>query len=88
MSAKDAALRRQIATIAAYSKHAKTDGRDATAAARRASHVTRFEDIVDPERILSPSERHRRVVAARKAYFRSLALKSGAARRARRGMTA
>lgn len=81
MSAKDPAVRRQIATIAAYSKHAKIDGREATAAARRASHVTRFENDVDPHRLLSALERARRVEAARKAYFRQLALKSARARR-------
>ena len=83
MSARDPEERRLIASIAAYSKHALVDGRTATAAARHASHVTRFQKLVDPEGILTDAELARRVEAARKAHFRRLALKSAQARRAR-----
>src|SRR5689334_21124754 len=81
MSAADRAQRRPIASIAALSTHARIDGREATRAARHASHVERFERLVDPDRILEPSERQRRVVAARRAHFKTLALKSAQARR-------
>jgi hypothetical protein len=44
----------------------------------------RFLDEVDPDRILPEAERKRRADHARKAYFTRLALKSAAARKARR----
>lgn len=73
-----------IASIGGLAKAAKWDGRVATAAARQASQVTRYEEAVDPDRVLSAAERNRRVEAARKAYMRKLALKSAAARRSRK----
>jgi hypothetical protein len=75
--------RSAIAKIAALTRHAHTDGREATAAARHASHVTRFEDQVDPDRVLAPAERQRRVQRARRAHFNELARRSANARRAR-----
>lgn len=46
--------------------------------------LKRFEDEVDPERILSDSERAIRAEHARKAHYLRLALKSANARRERR----
>jgi hypothetical protein len=46
----------------------------------RSKFLERFNDEVDPERVLSPDERARRAEAARKAYFARLALKSSMAR--------
>ena len=51
----------------------------------RAAFLSRFEDEVDPERALPEAERHRRAVAAKKAYFTRLALKSAKARRRQGG---
>lgn len=60
-----------------------TDPVAGTAAARRAAH-DRFEREVDPDGLLPRDERSRRAARARSAHFRSLALKSAKARRARR----
>jgi hypothetical protein len=81
VSANDPSERRLIASIAALTKHSRIDGRDATRAARYASHVERFERLVDPDGTLDPTERQRRVAAARRAHFKALALKSAQARR-------
>jgi hypothetical protein len=86
MSARDPRERRLIASIAALSRHARVNGEEATRAARYASHVERFENLVDPERVLEPSERQRRTVAARRAHFKTLALKSAQARRKTSGL--
>lgn len=77
MTPKERSIR---ARIAAYSLHSKSDSRELTASARKA-FLDRFEQMVDPEGVLTPSERARRAGAARKAYFTSLALKSARARR-------
>lgn len=46
----------------------------------RAAFLARFDDQVDPDRVLSPAERARRAEAARKLYFARLALKSSLSR--------
>ena len=63
------------AQLAAYTLHATHDSTKLTEKARHASNVTRFEKLVDPDGILTPEERGRRVEHARRAYMRSLALK-------------
>lgn len=67
------------AKLAAHTLHAKVDSREHTAPARRA-FMARFEDEVDPDRVLPEAERRRRAEHARKAYFTRLALKSTQAR--------
>lgn len=74
-----AAQRSLIGRIAAHSMHAKHDPRETTAAGR-AAFMRRFEDEVDPDRVLSDAERARRAESARKAYMAKLALKSAQAR--------
>lgn len=74
--------RSQRASIAAHAKWAHTDAREGTAKARQV-FLDRFEREVDPEGILSPSERARRAEHAKSAHFKRLALKSARARRAR-----
>ena len=61
---------------------ARHDGRDMTASARRA-FLTRFENEVDPDRVLDPLERERRAEAAKRAYFLEMAMKSVRARRSK-----
>jgi hypothetical protein len=76
--------RKLQAQAAVHQSWANTPDRTArTAAARRAAD-RRFEDQVDPERTLPPSERARRAEHARKAHMYSLALKSAKARRQRK----
>lgn len=71
------------ARIAAHALHSQHDSRELTAKAR-AAFDRRFYDQVDPERVLSPKERERRVAQARSAYFQSLSWKSRRARQARK----
>lgn len=68
------------ARLAAYSLHSKVDSRRHTQAARD-GFIRRFEDEVDPERILSEQERQKRAERALKAHMTRLALKSARARR-------
>lgn len=75
-------LRSQRARIGAHAQHAKHDARQTTAAARAAADQ-RFEDEVDPDRVLPEDERARRAAHARSAYFTRLAYQSAKARAAR-----
>lgn len=72
------------ARMAAHALHAKVDSRQHTEPARKA-FMDRFEDQVDPDRVLPPAERARRAEQAKKAYFVGLALKSSQARNKRSG---
>lgn len=65
--------------IGAFATHAAHDVRETTAAGR-AAFLRSFEDQVDPERQLPEAERLRRALAARKAHFARLALKSATTR--------
>lgn len=78
------AERKLRARLAAQSRHAKYSADEALAPAR-AGFLSSFERQVDPERLLSPEERHRRAELARKAHYSRLGLLSAKARRARRG---
>jgi hypothetical protein len=51
-----------------------------TTTAAREKFLSRFDDEVDADRVLSPAERARRAEAARKAYMTRLALKSSISR--------
>lgn len=65
------------ARLAALSQHAQ--GKTNTGPAHQA-FLDRFEREVDPEGILPDPERQRRALAARRAYFQRLALRSSIAR--------
>ena len=65
--------------IGAYRLHATHDPRETTQAARE-RFLGRFEREVDPDGSLSPQERARRALAARKAHFAQLAYRSARAR--------
>ncbi len=71
------------ARIAAHESWAKTPDRSARTANARAAMASKFEQLVDPDRVLSPQERADRAEHARKAHFTRLALKSAQARRRR-----
>ena len=68
--------------IGAFVLHSRYDARETTAAARSA-FLARFENEVDPERVLSEAERLTRAEYARKAHFARLALKSAQVRAGR-----
>ena len=76
LSPQEATLRGRIG---AYALHARYDSREVTAPAR-AKFLSRFEDEVDPDRLLSPEERQRRAEHARRAHFARLAYASAKAR--------
>jgi len=65
--------------IGAFITHSRHDARETTRAAR-AAFANRFEDQVDPDRVLPEAERLRRAESARKAHFARLALASARAR--------
>jgi len=71
--------RRQRSKLGAYTQQALYDTRETTRAARAAFNQ-RFIDQVDPDGTLSQDERIRRALAARRAYFAALALRSAIAR--------
>ena len=64
---------------AAHALHSLYDSRETTKAARDA-FLARFDSIVDPDGVLTSSERNRRAEQARKAYFTDLARRSSKAR--------
>lgn len=72
--------RSPIHAAAALTRIAREGGSAVSAPARAAFDQT-FVDQVDPDRVLPPDERARRVSAARRAYFLTLAAKSVDARR-------
>jgi hypothetical protein len=74
--------RRLRARLGAYAQQAAHDTRETTKNARLAFNQ-RFLDQVDPDGTLPEAERVRRALAARKAYFAGLALRSSTARRRR-----
>jgi hypothetical protein len=77
------AQRRLRAQIAANTRWAHED--PAFNAARGQAGLTaRFEREVDPDGVLSPAERARRVEHARKAHFARMALASAKVRAARK----
>lgn len=69
------AQRTMLAQMAAHTLHATHDSTKLTENARKASNVTRFEKMVDPNNELPEDERRRRVDQARSAYMRGLAYK-------------
>lgn len=78
---RDMALRGRIGGFARAARH---DTREMTAAGR-ATFLSRFERLVDPDGILPEAERARRAESARKAHFARMAFKSAQARRRKGG---
>lgn len=76
--------RSTIARIAANDRWAKEKDRSAATQAARDGLLRKFEDQVDPDRVLSPDERARRVENARSAHYSRIARKSAQARAARK----
>ena len=72
------------ARAAAYEMHAKHGSRKA-AVKGQAALLAKFERQVDPDGLLTPEERRRRALHARRAHMARLALASARSRRANRG---
>jgi hypothetical protein len=79
----DTEERRLSGRIGALVNHSRHDSRETTAKARK-TFLSRFEDEVDPDRVLPPEERLRRAEYARRAYFTRLSLLAVKARRQKR----
>lgn len=89
MDPHERSLQNRRAALIQHSRIA--DPSAATAPAREAARrrlVEKFENEVDPDRVLDPAERERRASYARKAYFAGLALKSAQTRRQNRATAA
>lgn len=72
----------QAGKIGAHTRWAKESDRSAATQPARDAMRRKFEDEVDPGRVLPPEERAKRADSARRAYYQRLALKSAQARRA------
>jgi hypothetical protein len=70
--------------IGAHVSWARTEDRTARTAPGTKAFLARFEREVDPDGVLSPSERSIRAEHARKAHMQRLALKSAKTRARRR----
>jgi len=74
------------AQIAVYTSWARTGDRAARTEPARKALRSKFEREVDPQGVLPEAERRRRAEAARKAFYKRLALASVRARRKRAGL--
>lgn len=75
----DVRLARQLGALRMHAIH----GRDTMQAARAAA-FQRFEDEVDPDRVLDPAERQERAEFARRAHMTKLSMLAAKARREKR----
>lgn len=73
----------QAGRIGAHRRWAMTEDRSAATQAARDGLMRKFEDEVDPGRVLAPEERAKRAESAPRAHYTRLAMKSSAARNAR-----
>ena len=73
----------QAGRIGAHRKWAMTEDRSAATQAARDGLYRRFEDQVDPDRVLPADERAKRAESARRAHYTRMAMKSANARKAR-----
>jgi hypothetical protein len=78
---RERALRARAAAYAMHAKH----GSQKAALRGQAALLARFEAQVDPGGLLTPEDRRRRALLARRAYMTRLALASARSRRANRG---
>jgi hypothetical protein len=83
MAARRPEVRSMSARIAANSRWAREFHRQEATAAARHGFYRRFEREVDPDGVLAPDERAKRVENAVSAYFTRMALRSAQTRRAR-----
>jgi hypothetical protein len=77
--------RRLRASLAAHELWAKEPDRSARTAAARRAFLAKLEREVDPQGILPPEERARRVENLRQAHMKRMALAASRARRRKKG---
>ncbi len=78
MSAPAYAALGRVGGLTTVARH----GPDAVAARARAGLWRKFENAVDPDRVLAPDERRRMAALEQRRYYAQLALRSARARRA------
>lgn len=78
------ARRTTAAKIAAHTRWAMEPDRRAATQAMRDGLQRKFEDAVDPDRVLDPIERATRVESYKRAYYLRITQKSAETRRARK----
>ena len=76
----DPAKRRAAAKVASNTRWAMEPDRRAATQAARDAQLRKFEDLVDPERVLDPKERARRAESAKSAHYTRLARRSAESR--------
>src|ERR1035437_5513740 len=81
MSTLSAVERRLSASIASNESWAHTPNRTARTQPARDALMRQFEEQVDPDGTLEPTERVKRAENAKRAHFGRLALKSAVSRR-------
>lgn len=82
-SARSASDRTMTARIAAHTRWGRTVDRSRATASARSAWEARFEREADPDGVLTPEERAKRVKSLKSAYYTRLALRSARARRSR-----
>lgn len=82
MAAENEADRRLIARTGGYTRAAKGSMRDMAGLAV-AANLRRYEDLVDPDRVLPVAERAQRAQSAMRARMTRLSLRAAQARRRR-----
>jgi hypothetical protein len=88
MTAESPAERTLRARSAAHARWSQEPNREAATKAARAGLQAKFEQQVDPDRLLDPIERAKRADSARKAYYAELSRLSAKKRRERKGQAA
>jgi hypothetical protein len=81
MSEIPSSERSLIGQIAANTRWSAVHNRSAATAPARQAFEKSFDELVDPEGVLTPTERAKLVENARRAHFQKLALKSAKSRR-------
>ena len=76
--------RKMRATIAALARWKNEDPAEAAFRGQQGL-VAKFEREVDPDNVLSPAERRRRAIAARREHMTRMAFKSSKSRKAKSG---
>lgn len=74
----------QAGRLGAHTRWAREEDRSAATQPARDGMRRKFEDEVDPDRVLPVAERERRAESARRAFYQRIAMKSAAARAARK----
>jgi hypothetical protein len=80
----DAEYWRMMGRLGAFTMHSRHNARETTAPARAAAW-RRYEDMVDPGRVLDAEDRKARATAARRAELIRMSIRSQEVRRERRG---